>query len=83
MATSNVGMFGNMKLSMKIGIGFGLMILLLVAAVSISIFQVSKVDVVAKRVVDLRTPTAQASLGMLNGMNQSLAALRGWMLLDN
>jgi methyl-accepting chemotaxis protein len=76
-------MFGNMKLSMKIGIGFGLMILLLVAAVSISIFQVSKVDVVAKRVVDLRTPTAQASLGMLNGMNQSLAGLRGWMLLDN
>ena len=31
--------------------------------------------------VDLRVPTANASLMMVNGMNHSLAALRGWMLL--
>ena len=83
MANSNVGMFGNMRLSAKIGVGFGLMILLLVTAVLISIFEVSKVDVLAKRVVELRTPTAQASLGLLNGVNQSLSGLRGWMLLGD
>lgn len=80
---SNVGLMGNLRLSTKIGSGFGLMILLLVAAISFSIFQVGKVEVLAKRVVDLRTPTAQASLGMLNGLNQSLSGLRGWMLLGN
>ena len=78
---SKVGIFGNLKLSVKIGSGFGVMILLLVAAISITLFQVNKVDTIATRVVDLRTPTAQASLGMLNGLNQSLSGLRGWMLL--
>jgi methyl-accepting chemotaxis protein len=82
-ANSNVGLFGNLKLSTKLGSGFGLMILLLVAAISITLFQVAKVDTLAKRVVELRTPTAQASLGMLNGLNQSLSGLRGWMLLGN
>ena len=81
--TSNVGLFGNLKLATKLGSGFGIMILLLVVAISITLFQVAKVDVLAKRVVDLRTPTAQASLGMLNGLNQSLSGLRGWMLLGN
>jgi len=33
------------------------------------------------RVFDLRTPTVLASTNMLNGINQSLAALRGYILL--
>lgn len=83
MATNNVGMFSNFKLATKLGAGFGVMILLLVGAISITLFQVANVDKLATRVVDLRTPTAQASLGMLNGVNESLAGLRGWMLLGN
>ena len=83
MATNNVGMFSNFKLATKLGAGFGVMILLLVVAISITLFQVANVDKLAKRVVDLRVPTAQASLGMLNGINESLAGLRGWMLLNN
>ncbi len=43
----------------------------------------TQIDKLATRVVELRTPTAQASLGMLNGVNESLAGLRGWMLLGN
>ena len=81
--TNKVGLFGNLKLSTKLAAGFGTMILLLVAAISITLFQVAKVDTLATRVVELRTPTAQASLGMLNGLNQSLSGLRGWMLLGN
>ncbi|MCK5641841.1 MAG: hypothetical protein KAJ19_13645, partial [Gammaproteobacteria bacterium] len=64
MANSNVGLFGNLKLATKLGSGFGIMILLLVIAISITLFQVANVDKLAKRVVDLRVPTAQASLGM-------------------
>lgn len=83
MATNNVGMFSNFKLATKLGAGFGVMILLLVVAISITLFQVANVEKLSNRVVELRTPTAQASLGMLNGVNESLAGLRGWMLLGN
>lgn len=82
MAVENsVGMFGNMRLATKISMGFGLMIVLLVAAISVSIYEVDGVQKLTTRVVDLRVPTAESSLGMLNGMNQSLSGLRGWILL--
>ena len=84
MAVENsVGMFGNMRLATKITMGFVLMILLLSAAVAISIYQVDGVQKLTNRVVDLRVPTAESSLGMLNGINQSLSGLRGWILLGN
>ena len=31
--------------------------------------------------IDLRVPTAMSSIEMINGMNHSLAALRGWIIL--
>lgn len=71
------------KLSTKIGLGFSIVAFVLIAAVGITIFQVQKSSAVTNRVVDLRVPTANASLMMLNGINHSLAALRGWMLLGN
>lgn len=73
--------FADMKLPVKIGMGFGVMALLLVGAISITIYQVNQAKALTDRMVDLRVPTAQASLGMLNGMQESLAGLRGWMLL--
>ncbi len=74
-------MFKNMKLSAKIGSGFGIITLILIGAVLTSIWQTGRATKVTNRLIELRTPTAQASLQMLNGMNHSLAALRGWMLL--
>ena len=75
--------FADMKLPIKIGMGFGVMALLLVIAISITIYQVNQAKALTDRMVELRVPTAQASLGMLNGMQESLAGLRGWMLLGN
>ena len=40
-------------------------------------------EIITKRVVELRTPTAHASLMMLNGINRSLASLRGWIILGD
>ena len=40
-------------------------------------------EIITKRVVELRTPTAHASLMMLNGINHSLASLRGWIILGD
>ena len=84
MATNVKGnFFADMKLPVKIGMGFGTMVLLLVAAISITIYEVNQTSKLTDRMVELRVPTAQASLGMLNGVQESLAGLRGWMLLGN
>ncbi len=74
-------MFRNMGMGVKMFLGFGLITLILSAAVLTTIWQVKKTNTITKKVIDLRVPTAQASLSMLNGMNHSLAALRGWIIL--
>ena len=73
--------FANLKVGKKLGLGFGLMALLLAGMVLYTISEVTKSRVLVTGVIDVRTPTAMQSLAMLNGMNHSLAALRGWMIL--
>jgi len=73
--------FNDLKVGMKIGAGFALVSLVLFITIMVTMFQVSKTKNITDRVVELRVPTAQASLMMQNGMNHSLAALRGWMIL--
>ncbi len=74
-------MFKNMKVGMKIGGGFAAVGFILLATVALAIWQTNSTKEVTDRVVELRTPTLQASMSMMNGINHSLAALRGWMLL--
>mgnify|MGYP003968213525 FL=1 len=74
-------MFKNMKLGTKISCGFGIITFVLIAAVLTSIWQVDKTNTVTNRLIELRAPTAQTSLAMQNGVNHSLAALRGWIIL--
>nr|MBC8551776.1 MCP four helix bundle domain-containing protein [Candidatus Brocadiales bacterium] len=74
-------MFKNMKLGTKISCGFGIITFILIAAVLTSIWQVGKTNTVTNRLIELRAPTAQTSLVMQNGVNHSLAALRGWIIL--
>jgi len=76
-------MFKNMTIGTKISIGFGLTSLILTVTVLTTIWQVKKTNTVTNRVIDLRVPTAQTSLTMKNGVNHSLAALRGWIILGN
>jgi methyl-accepting chemotaxis protein len=71
----------NMKLYHKMAVGFSLVGLILTIVVLITVYQVSSLMEVNHKVVNLRVPTARASLMMLNGMNHSLAALRGWIIL--
>ena len=64
----------NMKLATKLGLGFALTSLILIIAVGTSLLQVGKTSTTTNRVMELRAPTAQASLMMLNGINHSLGA---------
>ena len=71
----------NMKLYHKTGVGFTVIGIVLTIVVLATVFQVTQLMNINNRVVNLRVPTARASLMMLNGLNHSLAALRGWMIL--
>ena len=65
----------------KLGAGFGTMILLLVMVSAIVQYKVNAVNVLQDQVIELRQPTAAVGASLLNGINQSLAALRGYMIL--
>ena len=73
--------FSRQKIITKIQIGFAAVAIIMIGIVSTTIWQTKNVKTISDRVVDLRVPTAQSSLMMLNGINHSLAALRGWMIL--
>ena len=72
-----------MTIGKKVGFGFGFMTLILMGVVLLTIQKVRTMETITKRVVELRTPTAHASLMMLNGINHSLASLRGWIILGD
>jgi methyl-accepting chemotaxis protein len=76
-----MGWFKNMKIAKKLGFGFTLMGIFMLAMLFVSIEKSGEVATVSNKVNHLRVPTARASLEMLNGINHSLAALRGWMIL--
>ena len=65
----------------KIAGGFGFMALLMVITVVIALGRINSNQDINTRVFELRTPTVLASNHMLNGINHSLAALRGYMIL--
>ena len=75
--------FKDMTIGKKVGFGFGFMTLILMGVVLLAIQKVRTMETITKRVVELRTPTAHASLMMLNGINHSLASLRGWIILGD
>ena len=75
--------FKDMTIGKKVGFGFGFMTLILMGVVLLTIQKVRTMETITKRVVELRTPTAHASLMMLNGINHSLASLRGWIILGD
>jgi methyl-accepting chemotaxis protein len=75
--------FKNMAIGKKIGLGYGVITFILMGVVLATIQQVKTMETITKRVIELRTPTAHASLMMLNGINHSLASLRGWIILGD
>lgn len=74
-------MLKQMKLGVRLGLGFTALTIILATAVVTSLYFVKKSNVSTEQLVTLRVPTAQNSLRMLNGINHSLAALRGWIIL--
>ena len=74
--------FRSFKLGTRLYGGFALVGLVLIATVSTTFWNVKKSEASTSRVIDLRAPTAKLGVELLNGLNYSLASLRGYMLLD-
>ncbi|MBL6951489.1 MAG: HAMP domain-containing protein [Alphaproteobacteria bacterium] len=72
-----------LKISGRLSVGFGILVVVLIAAVGTTLFEVRVIKKVTDRIVDLRTPTSQASASMVQDIYASLASLRGWMLTGN
>ena len=65
----------------KLLLGFGAVILLMIAVSINTFYSMSKVGIVENRLLDLRFPTVLAGAQLENGINLSLAGLRGYMIL--
>jgi signal transduction histidine kinase/DNA-binding response OmpR family regulator len=70
-------------LGARIIAGFLSILAIFVLAVLVSVFQIREVDQLSKQLKALRAPTVVASAEVLNGVNASLAALRGWVILGD
>lgn len=68
------------KIRSRLFAGFGAISLILLAVATISWWQVTSIGKQTQGIVEQRVPTAIASARLVNGINASLAALRGWML---
>ncbi|MCS5708832.1 response regulator [Candidatus Berkiella cookevillensis] len=65
----------------KIALSFSLLILILTLSIGLSLWQTYRTNEVINDIVNQRMPTVQASLELLNGINQSIASLRGWLII--
>ena len=72
-----------LKISGRLSLGFGILVVVLIAAVATTLFEINKIKGLTHQIVDLRTPTSQASASMVQDIYASLASLRGWMLTGN
>lgn len=69
-------------LGKKIGLGFASVVLILAISVGISAIMIQNITVLTERVTLTRMPTARLGLVILNGVNQSVSSLRGYVLFQ-
>ena len=65
----------------RIGLGYALLVLTLLLTVLMAIFEVNSIQETNKKNVEVRFPSVVESGRLLNGVNASLAILRGYLLL--
>lgn len=71
----------NLMLGTKLALIFTIILVITSSASLYNISNAKEGMVTTNRITELRMPTAQNSLMMLNGINHALSALRGWMIL--
>ena len=69
----------NLTVRDRLAIGFSLVTIILAASILITMNRVKELDRTTRVIVGVQQPAAR----VLNGVNESLAALRGYMILNN
>jgi methyl-accepting chemotaxis protein len=72
--------FGNLKIATRIGVGFTFICIVLLVIVGLTQWNLARIDHASNVIIKLRVPTAAASAKMVSNINESLAALRGYMI---
>jgi len=80
-SSNSSAFFRNLTIGKKLTAGFGAVLFILVVLVAFIENKLVDQDVLQNRVVELRVPTNIAGHDLINGINYSLAALRGYMIL--
>jgi len=81
-STKAAALFGTLTVGKKLALGFGSILLILAILVAFIELKLNTLYEVQERVVELRMPTKVAGHDLINGINYSLAALRGYMILN-
>ncbi len=76
------GLFQNLSVGKKLTIGFATVLLIMMFVVVNIEVKLTAQGELQDRVVDLRFPTNIAGHDLMNGINHSLAVLRGYMILN-
>ena len=76
-----MNLLANLSLRLKLYLSFGVISLILILIVGIGLYNIRATEQITSRVIELRAPTARGAVELLNGLNASLANLRGYMLL--
>lgn len=76
-----MSVLNNLSIGKKIGAGFSIILFIMAVIVMVTMGKVSDTKEITDRIAKLRTPTALTTGEMMNGINHSLAALRGYMIL--
>ena len=71
----------NLTVKRRLTLGFGLVIGIMIIVSVYTFLQLKKLESIENRLLDLRLPTVLAGARLENGMNLSLAGLRGYMIL--
>jgi signal transduction histidine kinase/DNA-binding response OmpR family regulator/HAMP domain-containing protein len=70
-------------LGKKIGLGFLLLFGVFGVSVTLTILQIRKIEAREKNNIDFEVPSVKHGLIALNGINSSIASLRGWILFND
>jgi methyl-accepting chemotaxis protein len=76
-----INYFEGLSIGKKMSFGFSFSIIVLAISVGMTFFYIFKVNQINNKLINLRIPTSQNTLSLINEVNHSLAALRGWIIL--
>ncbi len=74
-------MFGGKSLAFKIAFGFIVLVVVQIVVVAFSITQIKSTQSITSEVINVRAPTVERGVSLVGGVNHTLAALRGYIIL--